>query len=87
MALYIKVVLAFLIYCDGLVLPISRVLGPGWHFLVPCIIGMRLDGRGLTVGDYMLRALENTLPRRLFPSLGPLRVKKDAGTVEMMVCA
>ena len=80
-ALHIKVVLAILIYCDGLILPITKILGPGWHFLVPCIISMRLNSQGAMVGDYMMALLENVLPRRFFPRLRPITVTKDAGAI------
>jgi len=84
MALHIKLVLAILVYCDNFILPITKILGPGWHFLVPCIISMRLNSQGVMVGDYMMALLENALPRRFFPRLRPITVKKDAGAVDKM---
>jgi hypothetical protein len=85
MALHIKVVLAVLVYCDKFILPITKIFGPGWHFLVPCIISMRLNSQGVTAGDYMMALLENVLPRRIFPRLRPITVRKDAGAVDKTV--
>jgi hypothetical protein len=85
MALHIKVVLALLVYSDNLILPITKIFGPGWHILVPCIISMRLNSQGVMVGDYMMALLENVLPRRIFPRLRPITVRKDAGAVDRTV--